>query len=418
MKNTLLLLCLLLGVTRQISAQGKWLNSPENYMGTRPLYNDTLSIDFENGERMEIIYRWFDLFRENEADYQKYFRKPFESKYLLLQEKIKALPLNDAVKYHISLTSRREQHFKLQNALHNNDIDTLKAIYLHRPSADSLLKGLNNDDKKAYKDSMRQRMEDYFSGRYPLRSTLTVTERTEQAVRHEYKLEGNQLTGRAQWQHILEVDNRWWKVRFYVNAIHDLSAFNSVDLNQFIRSEKEIFLRKRYYLYHSNLNYKVIDGEIKYQYAPFERRIKRTAHVALRIYPTVGTSVVKGKWSTDMGFIAGMTFNDKQQGALRVGLRYQLKGLGEETTGDAVMSYNGFVDGIMDFNFGEDYKRAQWLGAGLGYLVHQSGGVYGKNTGRIFLKYRSSQLWGIQPEYNYSFNDNKGFIGLGVFFSL
>jgi len=27
-------------------------------------------------------------------------------------------------------------------------------------------------------------------------------------------------------------------------------------------------------------------------------------------------------------------------------------------------------------------------------------------------------MWGIQPEFNYSFKENNGFVGLGVYFSL
>ncbi len=72
----------------------------------------------------------------------------------------------------------------------------------------------------------------------------------------------------------------------------------------------------------------------------------------------------------------------------------------------------------MDVNIAKDYMREEWVGAGFGYLIHQEGDVYGDNTARIFLKYRSSKMWGIQPEFNYSFKENNGFVGLGVYFSL
>ena len=82
------------------------------------------------------------------------------------------------------------------------------------------------------------------------------------------------------------------------------------------------------------------------------------------------------------------------------------------------MNYYGFVDGIMDLNIGENYKKQSWVGAGIGYMAHSNGDLFGKNTLRVFFKYRSSKLWGIQPEYYYSFRNKESIFGIAMFFSL
>jgi hypothetical protein len=401
----------------------KGLNSPGNYFGFRPEYKDTMYIDFGDGQKIEIIYRWFDLFRDNEEQYQKYFWKPFQSKYELLSDKLDELPLKENVKYVISIKERTESSlFKFQNAFHYNDTKTMTDIVIAREKYASdgskMTQYFNNQTVPSDDSILNTKMDNLFSGKYPKESIISVKERKHDLEHREYKLEGNHLVGQAQWQHIIEIQDRDWKVRFYVNDVNDLSAFDAVDLSRFFRSEKDNFLRKKYYMSHTVLNYKVIDCEIKYQHAYHERKRSRTRYINIRWTPVIGTSIVKSQWSADVGAQIGVTFNDKQQWANRLALRYQLKGIGEDDVDGRTMKYNGFVDAMWDVNFADDYKREQWIGAGIGYLIHQEGKVYGDNTARIFLKYRSSQLWGVQPEFNYSFDDNKGFIGLGLFFSL
>ena len=404
---------------------GKLFNSSFNYMGYRPLYKDTLIIDLDKGQRIEFVYRWFDLFRCNRQAYNQYFWNNFLAKYTLLKDKLKELPLEDDRTYHITINTKRVRDYALQNAYHYRDEEETKKInakYMGMKEQIQLLNNLKstsyfngepegNDsvDSKAHIDKIMQ----YFDGGLKRSSTISVTERKSYNSHKEYKLEGSKFIGQVQWQHILEVNNEDWRVNFYVNDLNDLSAFDMDKLSDFINSEKEHFINNRYYKYHTKLNYKLIDGEIKYQFQPGERKRKRTKYVALRLSPVIGTSITKGNLSADLGILTGLNFNDKQRAATSLALRYTLKGFGEENK----IKYNGFVDAILDSNLADDYKREQWVGAGLGYLIHRDGSVYGKNTVRVFLKYRSSNLWGIQPEFNYSFDDNEGFVALGLFFS-
>lgn len=389
----------------------KGLKAPKNYYGYQQYY-DTLSIDIDRGEKIKIVYQWYDLFREDEKRFDEYFWQPFESSYTILQEKLEELPLDKKLKYHIQLTTKRsyDDGFFIMN-----DSVTMqrRTILVER-----LWKSTNKEDKKAYRDSISLIDKVLHQKMFPLESTLTVTERETRNAQREYKLEGNELIGQAQWQHLLEVSNGFWKVYFYVNDINNLYSINSVDIKEFIRAERQNYIKRGYYRYYTNLRYKLVDGEIK-QVRYFRERIRRRErHISLTVNPVLGTSIVKGKWSADLGAMFGVVFNEERNGALRLALRYQLKGLGEETSDETKMKYNGFVDGLFDFNLAKSYKREQWVGLGVGYLLHKEGSIYGDNTARIFLKYRSSQLWGVQPEFNYSFDDNEGFIGLGFFFSL
>ena len=91
-----------------------------------------------------------------------------------------------------------------------------------------------------------------------------------------------------------------------------------------------------------------------------------------------------------MGALLGMNFNHKQKSAVRIATRYQLKAFGKEDVNkNRSVRNNGFLDALMDVNIAKDYMREEWLGAGFGYLIHQAGHIYGDNTVRVFLKYRS-----------------------------
>ncbi|MCG8581305.1 MAG: hypothetical protein MI866_15390 [Bacteroidales bacterium] len=422
--SAMLLLCWQIDAQRIVvngKVPEKGLNSPNNYFGYRPEYKDTLYIDFGEGQKMEIVYRWFDLFREDEQKYQKYFWIPFKAKFDLLTEKIKELPLHENVKYTISIKEKTDnRHFVMQNAFHYNDHETMTRIAreTHASDGSKMKQYFENQTVPPDDSSLKANMEKFFLGKYPKESIISVQERKHNLEHREYKLVGNRLAGQAQWQHIIEIKDRDWQVNFFVNDVYDLSAFESVDLSKFFRTEKENYIRKKYYMSHTVLNYKVIDGKVRYQYTPRERKRSRSRYINIRWSPVVGTSIVNSQWSADLGAQIGICFNDKQQWANRLSLRYQLKGIGEEDVNGRSMRYNGFVDALWDINLADDYKREKWVGAGLGYLVHKEGNLYGDNTARVFLKYRSSQLWGLQPEFNYSFKENKGFIGLGFLFTL
>jgi hypothetical protein len=381
-----------------MNAQDKGLKSPSNYCGYRPLYKDTLYINFGSGNKMEVIYRWFDLFHDDEDAYNKYFWEPFNAKLSLLQKQVKELSMDDDNKYVITLKTEKMHENAIMNAMHYRNMDEIRQIMEER------------------KDSFDTAIERFFGGEVKKRSILTVKKRKVPEDTNEYLLHGTELIGMAQWQHIVEIKDVSWKVRFYLSDLSDLDVFSEVDLSAFFRSEKANFLRRRLYRFHTCLNYRLVDGEIKYEHQYGEIKRKRTKHMALRWSPTLGTSLVKGKWSTDLGALIGFSFNDKQEAALRLALRYQLKGIGSDS--GHRLYYNGFVDSMMDVNIGKDYEREQWVGVGLGYLAHQEGDIFGKNTARVFMKYRSKNMWGIQPEFNYSFDDNKGFVGIGFFLSL
>ncbi|MGZ2371050.1 hypothetical protein ACXR6G_14820 [Ancylomarina sp. YFZ004] len=398
-------ICLLLSIAWQANGQGKGFNSPDNYMGHRPQYKDTLSIDLTKGQKVEFIYQWYDLFREDEQKFEKYFWNPFDSNFKLLKEKIKDLSFEDDTKYKITLKSRFDRY-------------NFFSILSHFHVSDSI-KNFKSKTKEERKKNIKIRMDSVNKLLAQRNHVLSVTERVKPTKHREYQLENGKLVSQTQWQHILELDYQRWKVRFYLNKISDIETLSIQNIKQLIRSERSNFMKKRLYRFHTNLQYKLIEGELKQQSAYQPRRMERTRHMSLNFYPQVGTSLIKGQFSADMGALLGMNFNHKQNSAIRIAARYQLKAFGQaDLNNEHSVKYNGFLDAIMDVNIAKDYKREEWVGAGFGYLIHQEGHIYGENTARIFLKYRSSKMWGIQPEFNYSFKENNGFVGLGVYFSL
>lgn len=404
MKKILISSCLVLILAWQANAQARGFNSPNNYFGIRPEYKDTLIIDLNKGQKIEFIYNWYDLFRDDDEKFEKYFWKPFETNLNLLSEKIHELEFDNKNKYHITLKTWRDR---------TNITKRMQEFYSQYKKEDI------EEKSKQERDSIHKyRFSKMWEFVYPRKYNLHINIRKDINKTREFQIENNKLVSQTQWQHIIEINYNSWKVRFYVNNLEDLKTVSSYNLKQLIRNEKDNFMKKQYYRFHTKLNYVLKDDKLVQQSSFGDRKKIRTRHMSLNFYPQIGTSLVKGKFSADMGALLGMNFNHKQNGAIRISMRYQLKAFGKGDDNTNSVRYNGFLDGIMDINIGENYKREQWVGAGIGYLIHQEGNIYGENTARIFLKYRSSQMWGIQPEFNYSFKENNGFIGLGVYFSL
>ncbi len=401
----LIKICLLLSIAWQANGQGKGFNSPGNYMGYRPQYKDTLSIDFSKGKKIEFIYQWYDLFEKPDQFYETDFWNAFEANFKILKTTVTKLSLQDNVKYKIKLKTQSDRHFYIRGIVKYFQLEALRGN-----------KSKSLEDKKLAISKMQDSL---FQVAIQKNQTISVSERIKTSKHKEYQIKNNEFISQTQWQHIIEMNYEHWKVRFYLDDINDLKAFKSKDLKKIIRSKRETFMRKRLYRYHTNLQYKLVDGELKQRKNYQPRRMERTRHMSLNFYPQVGTSLIKGQFSADMGALLGMNFNHKQYSAIRIATRYQLKVFGQaDLSNNRAVKYNGFLDAIMDVNVAKDYKREEWVGAGFGYLIHHEGSVYGDNTARIFLKYRSSKMWGIQPEFNYSFKEKKGFIGLGFYFSL
>lgn len=406
MKKIIFVLILLIIAFTEAFSQGKGFNSPNNYMGYRPEYKDTLIIDLDDGNKIEFIYTWHNLFRENDEITDKYFWKPFNTNLTLLSEKLNELKFENNNRYHITLKSWRDR---------TNITNRMKEFQLKYK-----LEGFKEKSKKERDSIAQMRLSQMWDFIAPRKHSLLVNVRKDITKTKEFQIENNKLISQTKWQHILEIEDVTCTVRLYTNKLDDLKKINSYNLKTLIRNEKDNFLKKQYYKFHTKLHYRIDDDKLVQQNPLSARRKVRTRHMSLNVYPMAGTSILKGELSADMGVLLGLNFNHKQNGAMRLGLRYQLKVFGShKQTENLEMNTCSFVDGIVDFNLADDYKKENWIGAGVGYMIQRSGwSVYDDRTARIFIKYRSSKLWGVQPEFNYSFNKQEGFIGLGIFFSL
>ena len=366
MKTIFLLLVAVL-MTVVSHAQFKKLNAPDNYIpdGFVDL-RDQLIIDFGNGEKMELNYNWYNVYREDEEYLKKFFLFRFEKMLAELESEIQKIDFDEG-KYYI-------------------------------------LYEIVNSPAKG-KD---------------VTGTITVKKREEPENIDKYKMVNGVLESKLEYQHIIELHylkRRFWDVKFYINDLNDLSSLN-IDYFTFFRNETPHFLDKQ--LYKQNRRYYADFRGDSLQIYHSQKIGKRYPFVALKLYPSAGVTFLKSRYSTDFGILLGASIDDHQPGSnIRIGLRYQLKAVGDEDYMYGRAYYNGFVDLLVDGNMGKDYySKQEWIGFGVGYLVHQEGDAYWKNTARLFFKYRSSKLWGVQPEFNYSFKEKRGYIALGVFVAL
>ncbi|TKG97131.1 hypothetical protein EYV94_01520 [Puteibacter caeruleilacunae] len=346
-----------------------------NYSGYRPKeIRDHLLLDLGNGERMDMKYTWSRI----RPKYIPEYTEEFDHMLQAAINAIKTIELNDDFKYHIRL---KRKWVKINRS--EISMDSVKYIRSH-PNEFS-------------------------------EDIITIKERKNTNTDAEFVMKNNKLTKKVQWQHAIELESRMEDVtKFYINDLENLENLK-IDYEKVFTKCIEIIQDRHYYHFCSRMNFKMNDGEPTFINNTGWR--KRPPYYLIGFYPMIGTSLVKGKLSTDMGLLVAGSFNEKQNGNARIGLRYQLKCFGEDTPMGRRSRYNGFVDAIMDINGGQDMKPQEWIGLGVGHLAHRSGDIYGAGTWRVFMKYRSSKYWGIQPEYIYSFKDKKGSFGIGVYLS-
>ncbi|MBS2098651.1 hypothetical protein [Carboxylicivirga linearis] len=443
MKRVVFIMLLVVISGSVFSQSSRKIRNYKGYRGNN--IKDTLRIDYGQGQSMEITYQWFQLFTEREEFFNRVFWDPTISLFHLMEEKVEKVPLKEGVKYHITLRTVKNRKYDLENHIHGalsgnehsvshlttiRDSVVTSSVMKHKRKTDQnhrLIKEKYkiNDYKpdptlspEEQKDSMRKYVNQLIESRYTQETILSVEERKDDEQQRQYKIENGELVGQLQWQHIIELKSGYATVKLYVNDLSDLSAFNLDQLHGFLRNETANYMQNEYYKYFTYLNYKVKDGDIVYNYSPFERRRKRNKTYTFELTPVVGTSLQKSHWTADAGLQYGLTINKGLQASNRISVRYMLKSYGDPLLAGAPVKVSGFADALWDVNLAADYITPTWVGAGLGYMVHNNGNLYGDQTFRVFLKYRSSQHWGIQPEFNYSIDDKKGFVGIGLFFSL
>lgn len=348
--------------------QFKKLHAPDNYIPDGPVdHKDEIVIDFGDGEKMELKYYWYNMFRENESIVRNTFCKHFERMLNNLSEEMGKLNVSQG-KYYITYE---------------------------------------------YTDYKRKKGDD-------LAGVLTVERRAEPDNTEKFSVRNGKLDGKLEYQNIIELhfmSEHLWNAKLYVNDLKNLTNFKQ-DYYSFFREETPKYLENQWYK-ENRRTYYFLDEE-GLQYYDSSVLGKRYPFVGIKVYPSAGVSFLKSRYSTDLGILLGASINDHQPGRnIRAGLRYQLKAVGDEDYLYGRAYYNGFLDLVVDRNMGKNYySKQEWVGVGIGYLIHQEGDAYWKNTARVFFKYRSPKLWGVQPEFNYSFKEKRGYIALGIFVAL
>lgn len=356
----------------QVSPGGK-----NNYWHWSPgKKSDVLVLNINSTEKLIVTYNWFHLEDQN----RKELVKDIESTIQALTKNLSDMEFNPDLKYHVTIDLNKI-HF---HAAPQYNTPTKPVI---KPKGNTLT-----------------------PSRY---YNLTIKERDAKKREERFLLKEDKIQEKLRWQHIIELQLPSNNLKFFINEITDLKCLD-IDYSSFFEQVNARTARGKTYSIFTKSTWQQ-NGK-QFQTPGFECKGSRPAHFVIGISPSVGTSLVKGKLSTDVGMIVGGLFNHKQRGSLRLGLRYQLKNFGKYNGQKS--SYAGFIDGILDANIGQNYKTQKWMGLGVGYLLHENGDIYDSNTGRIFFKFRSSKLWGIQPAYNYSFDTKKGFLSMGLFFSL
>ena len=385
-------------------SQGKGFNAPKNYLYSFHNKRDTLIIDYGSGKKIEFNYNWQQLFNPYKKKYiNKSFWPKLKNRKKIVESKLGEIPLKEDTKYHIIYESKIKHRHFLFNYIKDLQAKNaeLKNQGFSKRERDSILNAKISNrkiktDEKPIENNFNQ-------------TSIKILERKSNSSHREYLIQNGQIVNKLEWQHIVEIKGINWSVKLYLSNFNQLPEFDFDELEQFLNKEKKTFLAKRYYQYFTKIHYKKEGSKFKHIATSEERIEQRPKFLKLGFDAGFGSSVVKSKLSADASAGINLYFNENLQYAAKIGVRLQSKSFGINNR----IRNNVFIDALMDVNIGESFKKEQWVGAGFGYLVKREGEIYGKDTGRIFFKYGFHNGINIQPEFNYSFHDEKFLLGIG-----
>lgn len=413
---TISFLCLLL---INSYAQGKLFNSPNNYRYSFPNKQDTIYIDYGKGKMFELNCAWYEVYKPvKESKHYRNLLTELNQKFNIVQKKIKEISFKDDTKYHIILDQKIVHDDSYKNEIISawKERKSLKKQGFSKVKIDSIfsIKKITAKQKMIEKYGKDYCNNLIFGFYQPRQTVLKVIERKIIPEEREFILKNGQLFNQVHWQHIIEIRGLNWKAKFYITDLNDINNFDINFIRKSIKKDAENYFKKQYYRYYTRNFYVKENKEIKHLKTLYRRSDKRPKFHKPFIDLSVGSSLTKGELSVDASCSIGLCFNNNLPGAAKLGLRSQLKSFGI----DHRIQNNLFTDAFLSAKVNWFSNEYQWVSAGFGYLVKRDGNIYGKNTGRAFLKYTINDRWGIQPEINYSFHDNKAMLSLGFSFKL
>jgi len=198
-------------------------------------------------------------------------------------------------------------------------------------------------------------------------------------------------------------------IQIEYSDISQLDSILNIDFDSFFKTYTEYVKEQKLYKY-------ALYSFYSYQHNEFEKeRIikmrRERPYIAIRPSAGIGVGVIKGKLINNGSILIESSFNDTGKGAIRLYTQYELFTNYVENK----IYTSGFINLGANLNLSDDYQPKDWIGFGLGYIIHQQElSIFKQNTLKLYFERQIKMGLKFKPELYYDINNSELFMGLSV----
>lgn len=198
-------------------------------------------------------------------------------------------------------------------------------------------------------------------------------------------------------------------VQITIAEFSQLDSIENIDFKSFFANFTEYVHQEKLYKYDISSIYSYHQGIFKKEKIIKIRKEK--PYIAIRPSVGIGIGLIKGRLINNGSILIETSFNDVGLRAIRLYAQYEIFTNYIENK----VHTSGFINLGANLNLSGDYEPKDWIGFGLGYLIHhQEMSIFNKNTLKIYFERQVKIGLKIRPEIYLDFNESELFLGFSI----
>ena len=194
-----------------------------------------------------------------------------------------------------------------------------------------------------------------------------------------------------------------------ISDFSQLDSIKKIEFQPFFVNYTKHIHQEKLYKYDLHSVYAYHQGEFEKERIVKVRKEK--PYIAIRPSIGIGVGIVKGKLINNGSILIESSFNDVGRGAIRIYAQYELF----TNYIDNKVYTSGFVNLGANLNLSGDYEPKDWIGFGVGYLVHQQElSIFNKNTLKVYFERQIKIGLKFKPEVYFDINNSELFLGFSI----
>jgi hypothetical protein len=202
-------------------------------------------------------------------------------------------------------------------------------------------------------------------------------------------------------------------IQILISDLSRLDSLESINFKKCLNQYSKKVFQEKLYKYDLSSKFSYSQNVFKIDYVKYNK--KRKPYLAIRPSIGIGAGLVKGQLVNNGTILIESSFNDYSKYAIRLYAQYEYVANYDKKS----IYSSGFVNLGANLNLSDDYEPKDWLGFGIGYLVHrQNGSVFNENTLKIFFERQVKIGLKIRPEVYFDTVDEELFLGFMISMNL